>query len=72
MGALEKYEGDEDADGEVPEGVRDDERESRNKDQDKETKKDRVVYIDTRSKVPRSFKISKDDISNHRGSSGCP
>eukprot|EP00973_Karenia_brevis_P080144 11117864-Karenia_brevis.AAC.1 len=36
-----KYEGDEEADGDVPEGVNDDERESSNKEQKEEAKKDR-------------------------------
>eukprot|EP00973_Karenia_brevis_P039637 5474076-Karenia_brevis.AAC.1 len=38
----------------------------------KRLKKDRVIYIDTRGKVPRSFKIRKDDTFKHKGTSGCP
>eukprot|EP00973_Karenia_brevis_P059363 8264253-Karenia_brevis.AAC.1 len=26
----------------------------------------------TKIKVPRSFKISEDDVFNHRGTTGCP
>eukprot|EP00973_Karenia_brevis_P057956 8068261-Karenia_brevis.AAC.1 len=39
---------------------------------DKESKGDRVIDIETKSKVPRSFKISKDHTAKHRGTPGCP
>eukprot|EP00973_Karenia_brevis_P008748 1182143-Karenia_brevis.AAC.1 len=48
-----KYEGDEEADGEVPEGVKDYGREGSRQSEDKGVKGDRVVYIETKSKVPR-------------------
>eukprot|EP00973_Karenia_brevis_P026615 3672220-Karenia_brevis.AAC.1 len=61
VGTLEKYAGDEEADGE-----------NSNREQREEAKKDRVIYIDTSCKAPRSFKISKDDIFKHKGTIGCP
>eukprot|EP00973_Karenia_brevis_P082994 11507027-Karenia_brevis.AAC.1 len=46
-----RYEGDEEADGEVPEGVKDEERRGKEeKKQEVGESKDRVVYIETRSK----------------------
>eukprot|EP00973_Karenia_brevis_P038754 5349320-Karenia_brevis.AAC.1 len=52
-----RYEGAEEADGEVPEGVKDEEREKKKESQESGGSRDKVVYIETRSKVPRSFKI---------------
>eukprot|EP00973_Karenia_brevis_P007395 1000386-Karenia_brevis.AAC.1 len=67
-----RYEGDEEADGEGPEGVHDEERKAeKERVQEPGENKDRVMYIDTRSRVPRSFKISREDVYKHTGTSGC-
>eukprot|EP00973_Karenia_brevis_P061296 8525421-Karenia_brevis.AAC.1 len=48
-----RHEGDEEADGEVPEGVKDEDREERKESQNETGDKEKVVYVETKSKVPR-------------------
>ena len=54
-----KYKGAEDADGEVPEGVPVEER------GEGEQERQRVIYVDTRSKVPREFYLTKRDVEKY-------
>eukprot|EP00973_Karenia_brevis_P000913 125927-Karenia_brevis.AAC.1 len=56
----------------MPEGVKDDEREEQKDDQSKGESKDRAISIETKERVPRSFKINEDDIAKHTGTNGCP
>eukprot|EP00973_Karenia_brevis_P048619 6749798-Karenia_brevis.AAC.1 len=67
-----RYEGDEEADGEMPEGVKDEERKEKDeKQQEVGGRKDRVVYVDTRGKIQRNFKISKEDVDRWKATTGC-
>eukprot|EP00973_Karenia_brevis_P049925 6932108-Karenia_brevis.AAC.1 len=50
----------------------DEDREEKKEVEKREGDKERVVYIETKSKVPRSFKISKDDVTKHTGTKECP
>eukprot|EP00973_Karenia_brevis_P086323 11971233-Karenia_brevis.AAC.1 len=62
-----RYRDAEDADGDVPEGVRDEDRKKVEVSRQPQERGDRqrVVYIQTKNKVPRSFKISRGDIDSH-------
>eukprot|EP00973_Karenia_brevis_P023329 3212314-Karenia_brevis.AAC.1 len=66
-----RHEEDEEADGEVPEGVGDEERKKKDHESVSGGDKDRVVYIETRSRVPRSFKITEDDVDKYKPTPGC-
>eukprot|EP00973_Karenia_brevis_P038632 5331461-Karenia_brevis.AAC.1 len=58
----------------VPEGVDDEEREQRRSKEPTPggSSGDGVMYVETKSKVPRGLKISKGDVDNQKGSGGCP
>eukprot|EP00973_Karenia_brevis_P092193 12411240-Karenia_brevis.AAC.1 len=45
-----RHEGNEEADGEVPDGVKDEDREEKRRVEEKKEDKERVVYIETKSK----------------------
>ena len=60
-----RYGGDENADGDVPEGVPVEEAPSSSKDGE------RVVFIDTKEKIPREFYIGQKDVSKHGTTRGC-
>ena len=77
-----KYRDDEKADGEVPEGVSDEERKQRGKEEEEMRKgkeKEGVkqegaggkVYVETKEKVPRDFYIRKEDAEKHEYTKGC-
>eukprot|EP00973_Karenia_brevis_P039145 5406214-Karenia_brevis.AAC.1 len=67
-----RYEGDEEADAEVPEGVKDEERKGTDeKQQGVGESKDKVVYVDTKSKIPRSFKISRENVGRWKATTAC-
>ena len=61
-----RYKGDEFADGDLPDEV------SGGENEEKEEDGDRVVFIDTRDKVPRKFYISKKDAMTYGFTKGCP
>eukprot|EP00973_Karenia_brevis_P051562 7160645-Karenia_brevis.AAC.1 len=70
---MKKYEGNGEEDGEVPGGVKDDERQvEKSRSQETGESKDRVIFVETRSKVPRSFKISREDVEKYKATTGCP
>eukprot|EP00973_Karenia_brevis_P065352 9079534-Karenia_brevis.AAC.1 len=73
MRMLKRCEDDEEADGEVPEGVTEEEREQeKGIVQPESGDKERTVYVNVRGKVPRGFKISIDDVNTHGPTTGCP
>jgi hypothetical protein len=61
-----RYRGDDLGDGDLPEGIPESERVV------PEDKGDKVVYVDTRTKVPREFYISKKDAEKYGYSRACP
>ena len=63
-----KYEGDTEADGDLPEGV---EPETKEEGDGSKGPRDGKVYVDVREKVPREFYISEQNIRDYKPTKGC-
>ena len=57
-----------DADGDLPEGVPEEERKEKGT---ADSVKEKIVYVDTRTKVPRGFYITRADVEKYGRTRGC-